>query len=217
MHVLVPWERRPGPLDGVVIHRVRDFDVRARWNHAPPRDTYEAAVIDVALAARTRMDRIAELSRAVQQRRTTAQRLTTEIRRRSRVPDRTWLLHVLQDVADGTCSALEHGYLHRVERAHGLGRARRQVRDRLASGAIYRDVEYASADGSALMVELDGRLHHDSAGQRDADLDRDLETAASGSRTVRLGWGQVFGSGCRTAALIARLLHIEPRRCPRCR
>jgi hypothetical protein len=57
-----------------------------------------------------------------------------------------------------------------------------------------------------LAVEPDGRLHHDSADARDADLDRDLDAAVDGLDTVRLGWGQVYGRPCRTAARIAILL-----------
>ena len=214
--VLVDRSRRVTAPAGVVVHRVADLDRRARWSSGPPRDAYEAAVVDVTLARPERLTRIAVLSGAVQSRRTTAQRLAAEIDLRSRVPDRAWLRQVLDDVAIGACSALEHGYLMRVERAHGLHGARRQVRDRLASGAVYRDVEYTCTDGNRLVVELDGRLHHDSARQRHLDLERDLETAASGSRTVRIGWGQVFSSPCRTAQIIARLLGTESRRCLRC-
>lgn len=52
-------------------------------------------------------------------------------------------------------------------------------------------------------MELDGRLDHSAL---DRDLERDLETATSGRRSVRLGWGRVYDRPCRTAALIARLL-----------
>ena len=216
VHVLIDRDRRVTVPSGVVVHRVGDLDRRARWSQSPPRDTFEAATIDVALSRGDRLDRIASLSAAVQSRRTTAARLIDEIDRRSRVPDRRWILQVLRDVASGSCSALEHGYLTRVERAHELRGARRQVRDRLVSGAIYRDVEYTCRDGSTLVVELDGRLHHDSARQRDWDLDRDLETALSGARTVRLGWGQVYGRSCRTAAAVAQLIGAALHRCPRC-
>ena len=97
---------------------------------------------------------------------------------------------------------LEHGYLTRVERPHGLGPARRQVSDRLGAGAIYRDVLYAGG----LVVELDGRLFHDTTAQRDKDLDRDLDAAVAGNDTVRLGWGQVYDRACWTASRVARLL-----------
>ena len=109
---------------------------------------------------------------------------------------------MLADVAAGTCSVLEHGYLARVERPHGLPTADRQVHDSRC-GPLYRDVEYAAA---RLRVELDGRLFHDNARARDLDLDRDLDSAVDGRTTVRLGWGQVHGRPCATARRVAVLL-----------
>ena len=216
VHVLIHRDRHLTAPGGVVLHRVVDLDERVQWNAQLPRDRLEPAVIDIALAGADRMSRLAVLSDAVQSRRTTARRLRDEVERRSRVADRPWLIAVLEDIEAGSCSVLEHGYLVRVERAHGLTGGRRQVRDRVASGAIYRDVEYTCRDGSALVVELDGRLHHDSAGARDRDLDRDLLSAVDGRRTVRLGWGQVYARQCRTAAVLARLLGTPMARCPSC-
>jgi very-short-patch-repair endonuclease len=112
---------------------------------------------------------------------------------------------VLDDVAEGACSVLEHGYLTRVERAHGLARPRRQVVSRSQAGLVYRDVEYAGG----LVVELDGLLFHDTTEQRDRDFDRDLVAAVDGRDTVRLSWGQVFDRPCRTAGLVAALLRAR--------
>jgi hypothetical protein len=56
-------------------------------------------------------------------------------------------------------------------------------------------------------VELDGRLFHDSAAQRDRDIDRDLDAAVHGRTTIRLGYGQVFDRPCVTARRLAVLLH----------
>ena len=106
------------------------------------------------------------------------------------------------DLELGTCSVLEHGYLTLVEQPHGLPAGARQVRDS-TRGPLYRDVVYSVAD---VPVELDGRMWHDSATRRDADLDRDLDAAVDGLWTVRLGWGQVFGRPCSTALRVGRLL-----------
>jgi hypothetical protein len=127
------------------------------------------------------------------------------MRARRRVRGRTWLAAVLTDIADGTCSVLEHGYLTRVERPHGLPGPARQPLGFDGRGRVRRDVVYRAY---RLCVELDGRLFHDSAGQRDRDLDRDLAVAVTGRRTVRLGWGQVFDRACRTAAHVAELLRL---------
>ena len=132
---------------------------------------------------------------------------------RERSPRRQWLSSVLLDVAEGACSVLEHGYLHRVERAHGLPRAQRQLRSTASLGVIYRDVEYGR-----LVIELDGRLFHDTATQRDRDMDRDLDAAVDRRSTVRIGYGQVFDRPCATAAQVGALLQQRgwegsPQRC----
>ena len=90
-------------------------------------DAVEEACLDVVATTRSPLDRIQLLAGACQSRRTTAHRLLSALDRRSRMPDREWLRGVLRDIADGTCSVLEHGYLTRVERPHGLPRGQRQV------------------------------------------------------------------------------------------
>lgn len=70
---------------------------------------------------------------------------------------------------------------------------------------VYRDALYRMSGGS-LVLELDGRGYHDDPQQRERDLRRDLAVAATSRPTVRLGWGQVFGDPCHTAAMLARIL-----------
>jgi hypothetical protein len=200
------------------VQRTAHLDERVHWHLGPPRLRYEEATLDVAARAATDFDALGELSRAVQGRRTTAARLLDALARRERIARRAWIESVLRDVADGACSVLEHGYLNRVERRHGLSRPRRQIRDRPGAGVVYRDVEYAGG----LVVELDGRLFHDTTAQRDADFDRDLLAAVAGKDTVRLSYGQVFDRPCWTAGHVATLLRARgwrgtPRRCgPTC-
>lgn len=202
IQVAVPAARHVSPPPGVVVHRTDRFQERVQWNTGPPRIRLEEATVDVAAEARTEFDTIGVLASAVQGRRTTAQRLQTAVEGRVRVPRRRFLVGVLSDVAAGTCSVLEHGYLTKVERPHRLPRAHRQLRDRLAAGAVYRDVEY----DVGLVVELDGRLLHNTVGQRDKDFDRDLDTAATGRTSVRVPWGQVFDRPCWTAGRLGLLL-----------
>jgi hypothetical protein len=186
---------------GVRITRIDGLGQRAVWTVGPPRLRYDDAAIAVACRAATDLDALRVLADVVQGRRSTAARLASELGSRRRVPRRAWLTSVLGDIAQGSCSVLEHGYLARVVRPHGLPEGQRQVRDGRGDRVAYRDVEHA--DG--LVVELDGRLLHDSARQRDADLERDLDAALVGKETVRLGWGQVFGRECTTAGKLAEL------------
>ena len=201
IHVAVASDRARLPPPGVRLHRMTQLESRVQWNTSPPRLRYEEAALDVAMSAATEFEAIAVLADAVQGRRTTARRLRTALADRPRASRRRWLDRVLADVAEGTCSVLEHGYLNRVERPHGLPRAVRQ-RPAGASRMAYRDAEY---DGG-LIVELDGRLFHDSARARDRDMDRDLEAAVDGRDSIRISWGQVFDRGCLTAGRLGRLL-----------
>jgi len=218
IHVAVDHGRRVQPPDGVVVHRLADLDSKAQWNGSPPRLRVEDAALDVAAEAPTDFEAISVLADAVQSRRTTAARLLEALGRRSRIARRRLLLTVLEDVRLGACSALEHAYLTRVERPHGLPTANRQVRAS-SRNPTYRDVVY---DSHALVVELDGRLFHDNARARDRDLDRDLDGAVDGLTTIRIGWGQAVGRPCVTARKVGSVLNrlgwdgtITP--CPQCR
>ncbi len=202
IHLAVERDRRHCARPDIVLHRTAHLEERVLWHVGPPRMRYEEAALDVAAAAASDFEALGELSRVVQSRRTTAGRLRSALAERERIGRRRWLESVLSDVAAGTCSVLEHGYLQRVERAHGLRRARRQVRDRLGASTVFRDVLYEGGT----VVELDGRLYHDSTAQRDRDFDRDLDAAAHGLTTLRVSWGQVFERPCWTAARIERVL-----------
>ncbi|HSV38751.1 MAG TPA: type IV toxin-antitoxin system AbiEi family antitoxin domain-containing protein [Nocardioidaceae bacterium] len=218
IHVAVSRDRRLVVPPGVQVQRMRYLDDRTLWNASPPRLRYEEAALDVAIGARSDFAALSVLAGAVQSRRTTARRLLNRLDERTSAGRRAWLRGVLLDVAEGACSVLEHGYLTRVERAHGLGSARRQRPAHDSSGRIYRDVEYECG----LIVELDGRLFHDTAGARDQDFERDLDAAVDGQPSVRISWGQVFDRACTTAGKLGVLLQRggwtgSPRPCgPSC-
>ncbi|QBX56049.1 hypothetical protein EXE58_11640 [Nocardioides seonyuensis] len=201
IHVVVPRERRVTPPAGVEVVRTFGLADRVQWNLGPPRLRYDDAALDAALSARDDFAAIGTVARAVQSRHTTALRMKELLDQRARAPRRDFLSSVLEDVGLGTCSVLEHGYLHLIERPHGLPAGQRQHRVETESGVVYRDVAYGMR-----LVELDGRLWHDTAEQRDKDFERDLDAAVEGRGTVRLTYGQVFDRPCSTAAKIARLL-----------
>ena len=202
VQLAVHEDRKVAPIVGYRVRRIVRFEEKVQWNLGPPRMRVEEAALDVAAERPTEFGAIEVLAEICQSRRTTAVRMLEVAATRQRLRRRRWLAAVLEDISEGSCSVLESGYLNRVERSHALPRARRQVQahDR---GTLYRDVEYAVF---GLIVELDGRLFHDTAGQRDRDLDRDLVAAVAGQRTVRLGWGQVYARPCWTAQQVASLL-----------
>ncbi|MDT9593658.1 hypothetical protein RDV89_11310 [Nocardioides zeae] len=213
IHVAVGRDRALAPRPGVRVHRLARLDQGVQWNLGPPRQCYEEASLTVALLEPRRIDGIAVLAAGVQNRRTVARRLAENLASRPRVADRAFWRGILEDVAAGSCSVLERGYLERVERAHGLPVFDRQVRERTPSGVVYRD---AALGG--VVIELDGRLHHDSASSRDRDMERDLDAAVDGLVTLRLSYGQVYDRACATARRISAVLRDRgwsgrPRAC----
>jgi hypothetical protein len=204
VHVAIDAARKVGDREGVRVHRTRHFETRVQWNLRPPRMRYEDSVLDVAADARDDLAAVAVLADACGSRRTTAGRLRSALEARSWSPRRRFLLEVLADVEAGACSVLEHGYATRVERAHGLPSAVRQRREVAGGRVVYRDAAYGD-----FLVELDGRLVHGSAEQRDRDMDRDLDAAVLARSTVRLGYGQVFRRPCVTAGRLAVVLRAR--------
>ena len=217
IHVAIDRKRTVAAPPGVLVHRLAGLATQTQWNTSPPRIRIEEAVLDVASSAAGELAAVATLADAVQSRRTTADRLLVALSGRQRLARRGLLEGALDDIAHGTCSVLEHAFLTRVERAHGLPTPARQ---RSPEGQrVLRDADY---DRFSLVVELDGRLFHDSATARDADLERDLDARLSeGRETVRLGWGQVLDRPCQTARKLGRLLQARgwtgaPTTCPGC-
>jgi hypothetical protein len=219
VHVAVDRDRRVHRLPGVRLHRMTSFEEHVHPQRRPARLRLEVAVLQAAASARDEAAAIAVLADACQKRRTTPPRLVGVLDALPCLRRRAFMVSVLRDVAEGAHSVLEHRYLTSVERAHGLPRARRQRRGSDGrSGSAWRDCLYL---GGLLVVELDGRLGHEWTEDRWADFDRDIEAAAGGALTLRLGWRQVLDP-CRVAAALVRVLRRlgwdgEPHRCsPTC-
>lgn len=135
-----------------------------------------------------------------------ADRLIASLAARRRITRRPLLAGVLTDLRDGSCSVLEQTYLRRVERAHRLPKPDRQAPTTVGRPG-FRNLDYPRY---GLAVELDGRGFHATSRARDRDLERDLDAAVGADRlTLRLGWGQVFGRPCSTAAKIGRVLRAR--------
>ena len=203
IHVAIDAARRVHDLPDVKIHRVVALEEKVQWNLSPPRVRYEHTVLELAHRACSERDVIRLLTDAVGGRRTTVARLRAALDERSRTRRSAWLSRLLDDIEHGACSVLEHGYLTRVERPHGLPAPSRQVTRRGPSGQEYRDVEY---EEFGLVVELDGRTGHAGWDNEGRDADRDLDDLVAQRVTARVRWAQVFGRECRTASRIGTLL-----------
>jgi hypothetical protein len=210
--VLVPHGRPIADRGRWVFRQERPGARSARSPGSPPRTTIEDTVVDLCTQAETRA-LPGLLTRAVQGRRTTAQRILACVDDRARVRHRDLLRQMLGDVAQGAESPLELRYLTDVERPHGLPRAQRQVRSR--RGKEVRDLRY---DEWASIIELDGRVH---IAGRFRDMERDNAALLGGDVTLRYGWQDVTDRPCAVAREVAALLIRRgwagvPTRCRRC-
>ena len=212
--VLVRGERIVRVTGAWVFHR-DGVGVRSpRTVGSPPRLRIEDVVLDLSDQG-DGADTIRLVTKAVQQRLTTADRLVAALGHRRRHRHRALLTALLCDVADGAESALELAYLRDVERPHGLPRGNRQ-RSRL--GLPYcSDVGYDEHD---LLVELDGRDGHRDVG-RFRDMQRDNRFAVRAWLTLRYGWFDVVHHPCSVAAQVATALRDRGwagdfARCRRC-
>lgn len=192
-----PMSRRSVGSASLSFHRERPGVRDARTVGSPPRITVEDTVIDLARGATT--DEVAGwVSAAVQRRLTTPRRLELALQRRKLVPHRRIFELLILDVAAGAESPLEVRYLRRVERAHGLPTAERQVRRRgTVADVLYRQY--------GLLVELDGQLGHTGVG-RFRDMARDNGATTNGLATLRYGWADVDGRSCGVAHQVGNTL-----------
>jgi hypothetical protein len=214
IHVTMPSEARPSPIEGVVIHRSWRI-VKARHPvRLPPLTTVEETVLDLTQTAPDLTTAAGWMARAVGARLTTADRLREAIERRPRMRWRRKLCILLREVADGCHSFLELLYRRDVESAHGLPRGTRQVQHKGSGRTRYRDVEY---DEYGLVAELDGMLAHPDAFR---DMDRDNAVVLDRATPLRYGFRQVYETPCRVALQVATVLAQRgwkgrPRRCKR--
>lgn len=205
LQVAVDAGRRVKQIPGVRLQRVRGLEGFLHPARKPPRMRLEPAILRVASRAGSDSAAVAVLADACQSRRTTAERLRSALSSHSNLPRRAEIRMVLEDVATGTHSLLEHRYVTRVERPHGLPESTRQRRVELAGRSTYRDAEYRE---ERTVVELDGRLGHEETHDYWDDLDRDIQSAVGGDLTLRVGWRHV-DDACRTAAAIGRVLNAR--------
>lgn len=215
IHLAVDAHRRLTPPADVRLHRVLRLDAMLHPYASPPRLRWEHAALIRASLCDNESDAVALLAGSVGRGGLTGTDTLSALQMHPRLRHRRLISAILADVSTGTESVLERGYLQRVERAHALPTPLRQS----PRPGERRDIEYRMW---GLVIELDGRLGHDSwaAGNRDAS--RDLSDVAAGRTVLRLRWRQVMTDACQTALLIATALRQRgwaghPRACgPTC-
>ncbi|MGZ0152094.1 hypothetical protein ACXJJ3_33890 [Kribbella sp. WER1] len=205
IHIALPHARRVDPKAGVVVTRHRQLPRLVQSSREPPMVRLEVALLVVAGGTADVSRRAAVLFDACRQRWTTPARLLAELDSLPELTGRRVLRRILAEAAEGVQSFLEQAYLRRVERAHRLPRARRQVRAVDGGAVVYRDSEYSPY---GVIVELDGQAGHADAASRWRDMARDNTAAASGKLTLRFGYPLV-SDPCTAAAQVAAALRLR--------
>lgn len=202
IHVAVPRHVHLRAIPGIALHRSSRIDQARHPSLSPPRTRIEETTLDLAGTATDLDDALAWLARACGARLTTPGLLRAALGERARIRWRPELAIALDDIADGAHSILELRYARRVERAHRLPRARRQVRSAIGQHAGYRDALYTEF---GLAVETDGRVAHPPEAHWQ-DQRRDNAAAADGIVTLRYSWTDITQRPCLVAAQVAAAL-----------
>jgi hypothetical protein len=210
--VVIPAERRARPVEGVLIRRSRHAAARTDPRAWPHRTQVEHTVLD--LSARRGPDRaIAHAAKAVGLGLTTTERLRSALGDRHGHRDRSLLLEVFAEVAEGCESPAERRFIRDVERAHGLPRG---ISQSPFGKAGRRDREY----DYGVVAEIDGRLGH--GGWLDVQRDgrRDRAATVAGRTTLRCYWSDLVPTACDLALEVAQVLRAKgwdglPRGCGR--
>jgi hypothetical protein len=218
IHVAVAAHHSLPPIPGIRVQRVSNLDDELQKHGRPPRLLPSYAALRAASRQTDPVAQIALLAGAVNRRSTRPRDLQRALAKLPRLVGRAQIAALVDDLAEGVCSVLEHAYLTKVERPHGLPKPDRQRRRSKSGRSEFRDLEYP---GLGLVIELDGRAFHEGIDAWDNDHERDLDDIVDQKDTVRLGYGQVIRRGCATAATLNLVLRNHgwdghATQCPAC-
>ncbi|MBG6099331.1 hypothetical protein [Nocardioides luteus] len=167
IHVAIDHSRKVMPQPGIVVHRMRGLKLKA-YGGMPPRLKVEDNALAMANEAASEIDAIGRVAEVASRSYVTAASLQAALDRAHSLRRRKLIQGLVDDLASGTHSVLEHGYLTKVERPHDLPAGRRQSPRVGSTGNQHRDVEY---EAYRLVVELGGALGHDSWRDQARDAD----------------------------------------------
>lgn len=201
VHVCVPADRVVVPPDGVRLHRSRLLPGKATVYEGWPITTPADTVLDLLGRLRAPDAVVGLLTDACRTHAVDPADVLRVMARRKRQRHRQLVKDVLGDVVGGIESPLEHKYLVRVERPHGLPTGRRQVKERLNGEPTRKDVRY---DKYSTVVELDGRAGHEGSG-RHRDMRRDNASTVDKNSTLRYGHADME-EPCRAALEVGTVL-----------
>ncbi|MCZ3388225.1 MAG: hypothetical protein LH645_03695 [Actinomycetia bacterium] len=189
------------PVLGVRVRRSRLLPDKGTTHQGWPITAAVDTVLDLIAEMRSADDVVALLTDSCRSLVVWAEQILKTMGRRRRQRYRQFVKEVLDDVIGGVESLLEHKYLVRVERPHGLPYGRRQVKARARGRPIREDAEYDEFD---TLVELDGRMGHEGSG-RHRDSRRDNSNTVGKKATLRYGHANLE-KPCEAAMEVATVL-----------
>lgn len=206
-HVTVPYGHNAvSHPPAVYLHRSRAFAHIVAVDGAQPRTSRADTIIDLATSEPTDVEAKRLMVSLLSGTPVSVHAVAQQLVLRPAFRYRAALNAAVELVRGGSLSALEAEYTVRVESAHGLPAALRQVPFEVDGRVLWEDVAYDSA-GIPLTVRLDGRTYHATPGIAFRDRRRDnAAELASRSRLV-YGWAEVTDDPCGVAAEVATVLH----------
>lgn len=184
VHLSVPAGSGLRTRQQLVVHQRRGFSVgspQVVLRNALPVTRIERSLVD-AWPLLPPADRRTPLIRAVNDRLTTAERVSAALTEVPKLTGRAELRVLLDRLAIGCRSALEIWGHDHVFTGPGMPPFQRQVRVRVGGRTAYLDVY---AERERVDFELDGAASHGHPGQREIDLRRDALLATLGILVVR--------------------------------
>lgn len=191
-------------IEGLRLRHVRKPELRRHPAKLPPVLTVEFTVIDLVRLASTDARAVGIIEAACRVRLTTPARILAAAGQLPRVRRRNLIKEVCADVRAGITTPLKRRYHQDVALPHRLPFAVRQAH-RAGARSEYADLRYRGG----VVVELDGRLGHETEWDAFRDHRRDNASALRGDATLRFGWIGITATACEAAAQVAQLLWIR--------
>lgn len=186
IHVLTPKGDLVDPLEGFVFHQTRR--PYEQWlrpvSSGPPRVPLEHAALLTAERDRFVRRGVGLLAACVQQRLTTADRLSTTARQIRKLRHGAVILSLLGDIAGGAQSFAEIDIGDLCARAGLAAPVRQAVRTDADGRRRYLDCEWQLEDGRVVVLEVDGAFHLQ-VGNWWRDMKRERAVVLSRSTVLR--------------------------------
>lgn len=179
IHLVVARGCKTVPLPGVVVHESRRlFDSRRRKYQGLPCIDVASSTIDAAAWQRWPRFAVTLLAASVQQRLCTPDELDAALALAGRVRHKRYMRLALADIRGGADSLGEIDVAALCRRFQLMPPSRQRIRRDPGGRRRYLDCEWDLADGSVIVLEIDG-THHHLVEHWEADMQRERKLVIS--------------------------------------